>query len=282
MNSEFDSIHETNIPNKSSLNESGSIDDFLKELEAKERDLDMSPEFVVEIEDYDIEQDEIAQLEKLLETFSPNKDLEVAKPVSFAATPSVPNFTNPLIPNSRTFSDLEAEIQKLNSEMSKMNAEKKEIAETMHRRSTDFENFKNRTERERAEIFRSVLSNLANKVLPVIDNIGRALDSATNHGGAKSLDFQQFIDGIGLINHQLSEVLQEMGIQPIQAVGKPFNPHYHEAVATVETSQVPHNTVVTELLRGYRIDDKVIRPAMVKVSSNPQNTTSSDVDLELE
>lgn len=264
------------------LNASGSLDAFLKELEAKERDLDLSPEFIVEIEDYDIEQDEISQLEKLLETYSPNKDLDVAKPANFVANPSLPNFTNPIIPNSKTFSDLEAEINKLNLEVSKMTEEKKEIAETMRRRSTDFENFKNRTERERAEIFRSVLSNLANKVLPVIDNIGRALDSANSQGSSKSPDFQQFIDGIGLINHQLSEVLQEMGIQPIQAVGKPFNPHFHEAVATVETNQVPHNTVVTELLRGYLIDDKVIRPAMVKVSANPQNSASSDVDLELE
>lgn len=282
MNPKYDSIKNQDFSTELDLNAAGSLDDFLKELEAKERDLDMSPEFVVEIEEYDFAQaNELAELEKLLETYAPNKDLDAPIPTNFAAKSSVPNFTNPLIPNSRTFSDLEAEIAKLNSEITKMSVERRELGETMNRRSTDYENFKNRTERERAEIFRSVLSNLAIKILPVIDNIGRALNSATNHGEMNSPDFQQFIDGIGLINHQLSEVLIEMGIQPIMAVGEPFNPHFHEAVATVPTSQVPHNTVVQELVCGYRIDDKVIRPAMVKVSSSA-NSASSDVSLELE
>lgn len=271
MNSDYNSI---NNPKMSyDLNASDSLDDFLRELEAKEKDLEMSSEFVVEIEEDDIEEDEIAQLEKLLETIEPNKKLDDFAPqVSNHIAPSIP-----LISDSRTFSDLEAEIKKLNSEVSKVNAERQELAETMRRRSTDFENFKNRTERERAEIFRSVLSNLVVKIFPVIDNLERALSSANNHGEVKSPDFQQFIDGVGLINHQLSEVLEEMGIQPISAVGKPFNPHFHEAVATVQTNQVPHNTVVAELLRGYKIDDKVIRPSMVKVSANSQPTTSSDV-----
>ncbi|MBX7174044.1 MAG: nucleotide exchange factor GrpE [Pyrinomonadaceae bacterium] len=278
MNPDYDSINKPKMTND--LNSSGSLDAFLKELEAREKDLDMSSEFVVEIEEYNIEEDddEIAQLEKLLATIEPNKKLE-------EFTPQVKsNFApgNPVIPDSRTFSDLEAEIKKLNSEVSKINAERQEMAETMRRRSTDFENFKNRTERERAEIFRSVLSNLAAKVFPVIDNLERALSSANNHTEEKSPDFQQFIDGVGLINHQLSVVLEEMGIQPITAVGKPFNPHFHEAVATVQTNQVPHNTVVAELLRGYKIDDKVIRPSMVKVSANSQPSTSSDVSLEIE
>lgn len=272
MNPDYDSMNKPNYSNNSNLNDSGSIDAFLKELEAKERDLDISSQMIVEIEETDFAQDELAELEKLLETFTPNKDLDN----------TVPKITNNFYqPNSKTFSDLEAEIEKLNSEMSKISAEKQEITETMRRRSTDFENLKNRTERERAEIFRSVLSKLATKIFPVIDNLERALNSASKHVEVKSPDFQQFINGIDLINHQLSDVLGEMGIKPIVSVGKPFNPHFHEAVATAQNNELPHNTVVEELLRGYQIDDKVIRPSMVKVS-DASAPASPDVTLEIE
>ena len=216
----------------------------------------------------------------MLETFQPGKPLN---PVSVQH-----NYRHPLS-NGKTFSDLEDEVAQLSYQINKMSAERKEISETMQRRSTDFENFRNRTVRERSEIFRTVLSDLANKVIPVIDNLDRALALASNHGVEKSPDFLQFIDGIGLVNLQLSEVLTEMGIQPIVSVGQPFNPHFHEAVATVETD-APPNTVIAELLRGYHIDNKVIRASMVKVSTNPNrtnlassDTTSvSDISLEIE
>jgi len=271
MISEYDPIKNNNMSNHLSNEDSGSIDDFLKQLEAREKALDISSEMVVEIEDYEVEQDELAELEKLIETYSPNKSLPTSTPA-------------PVFLNQKTFSELETEIAKLNSEISKMSSEKQELAETMNRRSTDFENFRNRTERERAEIFRSVLSNLAGKILPVIDNLGRALDSAANHSTDTSSDFQNFIDGVGLINHQLADVLEGMGIQPIKSVGQPFDPNFHEAVATVQTDDFPHNTVVAELLCGYQIDNKVIRPSMVKVSAsaNPTKFTNSDIFLELD
>ncbi len=274
MNPEYDSIKNEDASDEMDLDDSGSIDAFLKELEAKEKDLDISSEMIVEIEADDIEQDELAELEKLLTTIQPNKSFEQSSVAQF-------NPLNPLNPNSKTYSDLESEIAQLNYQINRISVERQEMSETMRRRSTDFENFRNRTERERAEIFRSVLSNLANKILPVIDNLGRALDSASNHEVEKSPDFQQFVDGIGLVNHQLTEVLGEMGIKPIISIGQPFNPHFHEAVSTVPSDELPQNTVVEELLRGYQIDDKVIRPSMVKVSSST-NPTSSDLSLEIE
>jgi molecular chaperone GrpE len=282
MSPDYDSTKNEKTSQEPDLNDSGSIDEFLKQLAAREKDLDISlSQTIVEIEDYDIQiepDDELAQLEKLLETYQPTIN-QPTKPFS------PPIAQNALFPNnSKTFSDLEAEIQKLNSEISQIKNERQEIADTMRRRSTDFENFRNRTERERAEIFRSVLSNLSNKILPVIDNLERALYSASNHGTENSADFQQFINGIALINHQFAAVLEDMGVQPIVAVGQPFDPHFHEAVATVPTDRVPHNTIVEELLRGYKIDDRIIRPSMVKVSSftAPQPILSSDTPLELE
>lgn len=235
------------------IDDSASIDDFIKELEAKEKDLHISSELEMEIEEVSFEQ---ANVEELIKSFQDN---------NLAPVKSAQNSHNPQSPNKTTVSQLEAEVSKLRQEVAKTSAEKSEIQETFRRRQTDFENFRKRTDRERSEIFRSVISNLAVKILPVVDNLNRALDSSVNT--EKTPDFQHFIDGIQLVNHQLSEVLEEMGIQPIPAVGQPFDPHFHEAVATVPTEELPPNTVIEELLRGYRIDDKVIRASMVKVSS---------------
>lgn len=233
------------------IDDSASIEDFIKELEAKEKDLHISSELEMEIEEVEFDIPNVEEILKL----SQNK-LASAQPA-----PSSLNLT----PNKTVLTNLEAEVNKLRQEVAKTTAEKSEMQETFRRRQTDFENFRKRTDRERSEIFRSVISNLAVKILPVVDNLNRAIDSSANT--EKSPDFQHFIDGIQLVNHQLSEVLEEMGIQPIIAVGQPFDPHFHEAVATVPTEELPPNTVIEELLRGYRIDDKVIRASMVKVSS---------------
>jgi molecular chaperone GrpE len=254
MNSEQDSniysIDEYSI-DEIDVQTSGSIDDFIKELEAKEKDLHISSELEMEIEEVSFELPNIEQI------------LKMSQPSPAPVKPA-PNSSNSA-PNPAAISQLEAEVTKLKQEVAKTSAEKSEIQETFRRRQTDFENFRKRTDRERSEIFRSVISNLAVKILPVVDNLNRALDSSPNT--EKSAEFLDFINGIQLINHQLNEVLEEMGIQPILAVGQPFDPHFHEAVATVPTAELPPNTVIEELLRGYRIDDKVIRASMVKVSS---------------
>jgi molecular chaperone GrpE len=103
-------------------------------------------------------------------------------------------------------------------------------------------------------------------MLPVLDNLDRALLFAENHDEASSKDFHQFFEGIVMVNQQLNEVLANMGVSPIASVGQPFDPHFHEAVAAEESAGFPPNTVTGELRRGYRIGDRVIRAAMVRVS----------------
>ena len=105
-------------------------------------------------------------------------------------------------------------------------------------------------------------------MLPVVDNLNRAMDLTANNVEEKPQDFQQFFEGIVLVSQQLNEILAEMGVQPINALGESFDPHLHEAVATEASEEFPQNTVMAELLRGYRIGDKVIRPSMVKVSTS--------------
>lgn len=275
MNSDNDSQNNDNLIDALEVDEVATIDDFIKELEAKEKDLHLSYDAsyentVVQIEESDIQSDEIAELEKLLESIEANSPVQPQD--SFAQS-------NPSI-DSKSAIMLESEVANLRSELSKAEQENAEMAESFRRRQSDFENFKKRIERERHETHRNILSGLAMQLLPVVDNLNRALDSASGQDADKSADFQQFIQGIVLVNHQLNEVLEAIGVHPILAVGEQFDPHFHEAMVTAPTNEYPPNTVIEELIRGYKIEEKVIRPAMVKVSSALSSDTSTILELE--
>jgi molecular chaperone GrpE len=234
-----------------------SIDEFFKQLEAKEKDLDISSEMVIEFEDSDSIEDGIPDFIKA--DLQPSIEIETFSPK--AAAP------NDFAPNQVDVSKLQTEIQNLQNQLAQRDTERLEMFENARRRQSDFDNYKKRTERERSETFRNQLSTLATQMLPVVDNLNRALDLTNTIAEEKPQDFQQFFEGIVLVSQQLNEILAEMGVQPINAVGETFDPHFHEAVAAEADHEVPPNTVTMELQRGYRIGDKVIRPSMVKVST---------------
>lgn len=231
-----------------------SIDEFFKQLEAKEKDLDISSDLIIEVDESDVGEHDISDFLQMDLSAPPHKPEPAITPFEDSFSYSTEN------------SKLQTEISNLQNQIARMETERVELFEISRRRQNDFENYKNRTERERGETFRNQLSNLATQMLPVVDNLNRALDSSGNLTEENSLDFKQFFEGICLVSQQLNEILAEMGVQPIVAVGEPFDPHYHEAVATEVTDEFPPQTVTSELLRGYRIGDKVIRPSMVKVS----------------
>lgn len=271
MNSENDSQKYIDSPEALEVDEVSTIDDFIKELEEKEKDLHLTQDAtIVQIAESDIQNDELAQLEKLLESYEINSSIHAT---------GAPH-QNGSAPNSEFLSRLENEVASLRSDLSRSEKERTEMVESLKRRQSDFENFRKRIERERSETHRNILSGLATQMLPVIDNLNRALDSAAGQEADKSSDFQQFIQGIVLVNHQLNDVLAEIGVHPILAVGEPFDPHFHEAVATQPTNEYPPNTVVAELLRGYKIEGKVIRPAMVRVSSAVEPETANFLELD--
>ncbi|HEX8368949.1 MAG TPA: nucleotide exchange factor GrpE [Pyrinomonadaceae bacterium] len=225
-----------------------SLDDFIKELEAKEKDLNITSEIFVEIEEYDefenSNQPGIVDSGKVYES----RNLQENSP----AAPS---------------QQLNKELVALRQQVRLLEKEREDMREVLSRRQNDFENYRKRIERDRRETFRALVGDLATQMLPVVDNLERALDSSDALADGKSPEFQHFLDGIFLVNQQLGEVLAEMGIEPIYSVGKTFDPHFHEAAATEETAEYPPNTVTKELLRGYRMDEKVIRAAVVKVSA---------------
>jgi molecular chaperone GrpE len=243
-----------------------SIDEFIKELEAKEKDLHISSDWAIEIEESDFddtEQPEFTRQESAIELVVPSK------------LPEPPAASPPTV-NNQALAELENELLRIKQQVAKMEAERFELSETARRRQTDFDNYKKRIERDRGESFLNQIGNLASQMLPVLDNLNRALDFASQHSEGKSKDFHQFFEGIILVNQQLNEVLAEMGVSPVVAVGKQFDPHFHEAVAVEANGDIPANTVTGELLRGYRIGDKVIRAAMVKVS-----TAARQIDHEI-
>ncbi|MDX6444978.1 MAG: molecular chaperone GrpE [Blastocatellia bacterium] len=160
-----------------------------------------------------------------------------------------------------------AELVASRAELKRLQNELGEAKEGLARRQADFENYRKRIERERGEAHQRVVGDVARKLLPVVDNLNRALDAEKTVQSNESKEFRHFLHGVELINRQLNEVLESLGIQPIASVGERFDPHIHEAVVTEPSDKYEPDTVTEELARGYRIGDRLLRPAMVKVAA---------------
>jgi len=161
---------------------------------------------------------------------------------------------------------LVAELVATRAELKRVEAENSELKDRLARRQADFENHRKRTERERAETYNRVVADIAAKLLPVLDNLKRALDAEASVEASESDEFRHFLSGVDLIYKQLNGVLEALGVKSISSVGEQFNPHIHEAVVTEPTDEYEPDTVVQEIVTGYRLGDKLIRPALVKVA----------------
>ena len=160
-----------------------------------------------------------------------------------------------------------AELIASRAELKRLQTALDEAKEGLARRQADFENYRKRIERERGEAHQRVVGDVARKLLPVTDNLARALDAEKTVQSSESKEFRHFLHGVELINRQLNDVLESLGIQPIASVGERFDPHLHEAVVTEPSDKYEPDTVTEELARGYRIGDRLLRPAMVKVAA---------------
>jgi molecular chaperone GrpE len=235
--------------------DTSSVDDFIRELEAKEKDLHITADLRIEIEDSD--SDFVSVPEFVKEELKPAPVLSPVAPVVTATATKARNF------------ELESEIAALKVRVMELKAERHEIQKKSDRRVKDFENFKYRMDRERRGAYIDHIANVAAQMLPVLDNLNRALDSAGRPDDDGGEAFKRFYDGIVLVNQQVNEVFAGMGVQPIATIGELFDPNFHEAVAAEERSDIPPNTISGEMLRGYRIGNRVIRHSMVRVASAP-------------
>ncbi|EJW17335.1 nucleotide exchange factor GrpE [Paenibacillus alvei] len=147
------------------------------------------------------------------------------------------------------------------AELAKAKAEAEEYQQRYLRAQADFDNFRRRTLKEKEDFAKYASAKLVTELLPVLDNFERAL--ATEQASSEA---ESFIKGVDMIFRQLGQVLEQEGVKPMEAVGQPFNPEFHQAVMTVDTDEYEEGVVVEELQKGYMLKDKVLRPAMVKVS----------------
>ncbi len=135
--------------------------------------------------------------------------------------------------------------------------------ERLLRTTADFENFKKRAAREREDATRYANESLIKKLVPVLDNFEMALAAA---GQQKAESLQA---GVAMIHQQLRSVLLESGLEEVDATGKPFDPNWHEAVSQQDAAEVPEGHVLQQLRKGYKLRDRLIRPATVIVARKP-------------
>lgn len=133
------------------------------------------------------------------------------------------------------------------------------------RRQAEFENYRKRMERERGEVYQRARAEVLLELLPVLDNFERALSSFESAGG----DSEAFLQGVQLIHKQLKDAVTRLGLQPVESVGQTFDPHLHEAVTMEASDEHEENTIIEEFERGYKLGDRLLRPAKVKVASTP-------------
>lgn len=142
-----------------------------------------------------------------------------------------------------------------------------ELRDRLLRTAAEFDNYRKRTERERRELAEFAAADLARDLLPVLDDLDRALGAAGDVGDADPR-FASFSEGVRLVQRQFVDVLQRRGVQPIETVGHPFDPTWHEALATEPADGRPDGEITSEIRRGYRIGQRLLRPALVRVAQS--------------
>ncbi len=138
--------------------------------------------------------------------------------------------------------------------------ENAEIQERLLRKHADVENMRKRMEREKAEFVRFAAVDLVRKLLPVIDNLERALEAPADTGG------DGLREGVRLVHQELQSILEREGLKVVEAKGKPFDPNLHEAVLREESTEIDSEQVIEEFQKGFVFRDRLLRPAMVKVA----------------
>jgi molecular chaperone GrpE len=144
--------------------------------------------------------------------------------------------------------------------LSALVTERDELKELLLRRQAEFDNFRKRTERERSEYLQYAGMELVKDLLPVLDDFDRALKTECSS--------PEYAKGVEMIYSRMFETMKKMGLEPVESLGKPFDPHMHQAVERMETAEAEDGTVLAEFQRGYLFKGKMLRPSMVKVASN--------------
>ncbi len=163
---------------------------------------------------------------------------------------------------------------KLAADLQASRAESEQWRDRFLRKAAEFENFRKRSERERAESTLLTKSAVLVEFLPVLDACERALKSFPAEDQSERI--QAYREGVELLYKQLKDTLGRMGVIALEAKGRKFDPHMHEALVHLETSEHEDNTIVEELRRGYLLKDRLLRPAQVVVANSPKSQKDDD------
>lgn len=164
------------------------------------------------------------------------------------------------------------EVAVLRRQLEEKEKEAKANYDLFVRERADTENFKRRMQREKSDALRFANEPLIKDVLPVLDNLERAVSHAQSGGNGQSL-----VDGVSLVLRSFLEALEKHGVSRISAKGQPFDPSMHEAMAQVETAETATNTVVEEYAPAYVLHDRLLRPALVTVAKSPTGEKKSEI-----
>jgi molecular chaperone GrpE len=154
--------------------------------------------------------------------------------------------------------ELAAAIEALAAERDRIEAEKASLNDLLLRRTAEFDNYRKRTERERADLIEYAASDAVKSLLPILDDFGRALGQS----GAG----EDYARGVELIFQRMKDALAKLGLEPIDAEGKPFDPNLHHAIEMVPCEDQEDHTVISDLLPGYTFKGRLLRPSMVRVA----------------
>ncbi len=194
------------------------------------------------------------------QSLGPNDDASQTDPPS-AGTSFPPEATS----SSNT---IEAQLKALEDERDKLRNQ-------VLRTAADFDNYRKRSRRDQDDAVRRAKEDILKEMLPVFDNLGRAIDAATS-----AQDIKAIVQGVEMVLRMFDDVGQRVGLERIAAVGQPFDPSVHDALQQLETIDHPPGIVVSELVPGYRFGDRLLRPAMVVVARAPAKTIAPGANLD--
>ena len=156
-------------------------------------------------------------------------------------------------------------IEELKKSLDEKDEANKTLQEKILYLQAEFENFKRLKNKEKQDILKFGNETLIKELLPVLDNLERALEHASN-----AEDFKSIHDGVKIIANEFLKVLERAGIERVEALGKKFDPNFHEAFLQEEKDDIEPDTVVTEMQKGYILNGRLIRPSMVAISKKPE------------
>lgn len=168
------------------------------------------------------------------------------------------NVDNNEVQNPETADSPDEQIDQLRIERDGLRAERDDLKEFLLRRQAEFDNFRKRTERERADYLQFAGMEAVRDMLPVLDDFDRALKTPCSS--------PEYVKGMEMIHNRMFQALKKIGLEPMETAGKAFDPHLHQAVEKVETKDAEDGTILGEFQRGYFFKGKMLRPSMVKVA----------------